>query len=197
LPIKIYSCYSSFRDIRDKDFFMDKNQPPLPKITPIRRDEKAVKDPAWIEGFLSRAAYGVLATSQEDGPHAKPSLFVYEAGSRSIYLHGARDGQLYYALQIDPRVCFCVSEIGRLLPSDAAAKFGVEYASVILTGLASIIEDRDEARKALQLLLDKYFPHLRPGDNYLPMTVEEIDKTAVYRIRIEQWSGKRAQAPEI
>jgi nitroimidazol reductase NimA-like FMN-containing flavoprotein (pyridoxamine 5'-phosphate oxidase superfamily) len=91
------------------------------------------------------------------------------------------------------RVCFSISEMGRLLPADVALEFSVEYAGVTIFGRASIITDEAEQTYALQMLLDKYFPHLRPGQDYRAITSEELQKTAVYRIEIEQWSGKRKQ----
>jgi nitroimidazol reductase NimA-like FMN-containing flavoprotein (pyridoxamine 5'-phosphate oxidase superfamily) len=48
----------------------------------------------------------------------------------------------------------------------------------------------------LQLLVDKYFPHLRPGRDYSPIAVEELERTSVYRIQIEEWSGKRKQVAD-
>jgi hypothetical protein len=47
----------------------------------------------------------------------------------------------------------------------------------------------------LQLLLDKYFPHLRPGRDYRPIIDSELAVTAVYRIQIQEWSGKQKEAP--
>jgi hypothetical protein len=67
----------------------------------------------------------------------------------------------------------------------------VEYASVVISGHAAIVENAAEAEHALQMLLDKYFPHLRPGADYQPITSGELALTAVYRIEIERWSGKK------
>jgi hypothetical protein len=44
-------------------------------------------------------------------------------------------------------------------------------------------------------LLDRYFPHLRPDEDYLPIIAEELNITTVYRLEIEQWSGKEDKAP--
>ncbi len=53
----------------------------------------------------------------------------------------------------------------------------------------------DGGKQAFQLLLDKYAPHLRPGVHYRPTTDDELKRTAVYRLAIESWSGKRDAAP--
>jgi nitroimidazol reductase NimA-like FMN-containing flavoprotein (pyridoxamine 5'-phosphate oxidase superfamily) len=166
-----------------------------PTFNPVRREGKAVEDPAWIREMLHKGAFGVLATSQAGQPYAKPILFVYDEEQEAVYLHGAHQGRTREALQANPQVCFCVSEMGRLLPANTAMEFGVEYSSVIIFGQVSSIDSNEEAGRALQMLLDKYFPHLHPGDDYRAITPEELRQTAVTRLEIESWSGKRAQAP--
>ena len=47
-----------------------------------------------------------------------------------------------------------------------------------------------EEREALQMLLDKYAPELRPGRDYRAITEGELKRTSVYRIDIEEWTGK-------
>ena len=85
--------------------------------------------------------------------------------------------------------------MGRLLPNTAAMEFSVEYASVAVFGNAHILEDPEEQTRGLQLLMDKYFPHLQPGEDYRGITAAELKRTAVYRIDIEAWSGKQKAAP--
>jgi len=48
----------------------------------------------------------------------------------------------------------------------------------------------------LQLVLDKYFPHLKSGEDYRPIVPEELNITLVYRLDIESWSGKQERAAE-
>jgi len=57
-------------------------------------------------------------------------------------------------------------------------------------GRAELVTDADQARHGLQLLLDRYFPHLMPGEDYREIQKEEQDITSVYKITIESWSGK-------
>jgi hypothetical protein len=59
---------------------------------------------------------------------------------------------------------------------------------------SGIVSDTAEAKRGLQLLLDKYFPHLRPGEDYELAKDEDLNVTAVYRIEIDGWSGKQEEA---
>jgi nitroimidazol reductase NimA-like FMN-containing flavoprotein (pyridoxamine 5'-phosphate oxidase superfamily) len=163
-------------------------------LNQVRRQDRVVEDEGWIKAMLRRAPYGALATSVEDQPFVKPSLFVFDESARAIYFHGAREGRTAANLQANPRVCFCVSEMGRVLPADSAKGFALEYAGVVVFGKVAFVGDENEARRGLQLLLDKYAPHLRPEKDYRTMSPEELSITNVYRIDIEQWSGKKREA---
>jgi hypothetical protein len=56
------------------------------------------------------------------------------------------------------------------------------------------VSDVEEAELGLQLLLDKYAPHLKPGRDYRSITEGELKRTSVFRLDIESWSGKRKYA---
>jgi uncharacterized protein len=164
-------------------------------LTQVRRADRAVTDEAWIRALLERAPVGYLATVHDGQPFINSNLFVYDAARHAIYLHTARNGRTPANVAAHGRVCFSVSEMGRLLPAAEALQFSVEYAGATVFGTAAIVADPAEAAYGLQLLLDKYAPHLRPGRDYRPITADELKRTAVYRIAIDAWSGKRKVAP--
>ncbi|NWF69371.1 MAG: pyridoxamine 5'-phosphate oxidase family protein [Chloroflexi bacterium] len=174
---------------------MPKNYAELP-INEVRRADRAVEDESWIKALLERAAVGYMASVYDDQPFINSNLFVYDAAAHAIYIHTGRYGRTRANVEHDARVCFSISEMGRLLPADEALEFSVEYAGVTVFGTAEIISDEAEASAALQLLLDKYAPHLRPGRDYRPIHPDELKRTSVYRIRIESWSGKQKKAPD-
>ncbi len=170
------------------------NNLPVPINQPKRKDR--AKDDAWIRAYLQRVPFGMLATEYEGQPFIKPTLFVYDEDENAIYIHGALDGRMRTNLEANPRVSFCVAEMGRLLPADTAMEVGVEYSSVVIFGKVELLTDADQARHGLQLLLDRYFPNLKPGVDYRAILPQELDITAVYRIQISSWSGKEDKARE-
>jgi nitroimidazol reductase NimA-like FMN-containing flavoprotein (pyridoxamine 5'-phosphate oxidase superfamily) len=164
-------------------------------FTQVRRQDREVTDEGWIRDLLRRAPFGVLATVADGWPFANTNIFFFDDSRRALYLHTAKSGRTRANVEGDGRVCFTVSEMGRLLPAPVALSFSVEYRGVVVFGHARVVDDPDEARRALQALLDKYAPHLRPGRDYRPITDEELDRTTVYRVDVERWSGKQKQAP--
>ena len=128
-----------------------------------------------------------------DQPFINSNLFVYDEATHAIYMHTAQVGRTPHNVAGNARVCFSVSEMGRLLPADTALGMSVEYAGVTVFGTITIVESAEEQERALYLLLGKYFGHLRTGDDYAPIVPEELARTTVYRIAIQEWSGKRKQ----
>ncbi|MDP7260267.1 MAG: pyridoxamine 5'-phosphate oxidase family protein, partial [Anaerolineales bacterium] len=135
----------------------------------VRRKDRA-KDDVWIRELLQRAPFGVLATVSEGQPFVNSNLFVYAEAAHAIYVHTAHVGRTPANIECEERVCFSVSEMGRMLPAEHALKFSVEYAGVTVFGRARVLSDAEEKRYGLQLLLDKYFPHLRSGRDYRAIT---------------------------
>jgi uncharacterized protein len=172
-------------------------QPSQPKRSQVvTHPERGVQDQEWIEALLKRVPMGTVATARDGQPFQSTLLFVYEPSRRAIYMHTARRGRVWENLGADPRVCFSAAEMGRLLPASTALNFSVEYSSVVVFGNAVHVTDPGEAEMALQILLDKYFPHLHPGQDYRAITQGELEATAVYRLEIEEWSGKRKAVAE-
>lgn len=164
-------------------------------VEPRRRDRG--KDDDWIRAYLEAGAWGVFAIPVGTGPpHVNSNLYVYVGDPDRIYFHSARIGVLPEALSSPEGipVSFTVAEMGRLLPADEALEFSVEYSGVVVTGRASRVADTEEARAALQALLDRYAPHLEPGRDYRAIAPDEMKRTEVYRLDVETWSGKEKSA---
>lgn len=155
----------------------------------MRRKDRA-RDDEWIKEFLHRAPVGVMATSHQRQPFINTRLFVYDEDEHAIYLHGAKTGRTPATIVENDRVCFSASEMGRLIPAAEAVEVSVEFAGVVAFGRVAVVEDRIEAKHALQMLMDKYFPHLKPEEDYRPTSDDDLKITAVFRIDIDSWSGK-------
>ena len=158
--------------------------------TQLRRTDRAISDPAEIKQFLFEADYGVLATSHEGQPYATPVNYAYIEQNNALYFHGAHTGRARANMALNPQVCFNVSQMGNLTPGERIADFGVNYRSVTVFGIAEKVIDEEEQTAALLALMTKHFPDHIPGEDYPLPAPNELKRTAVYRITIEEWSGK-------
>ncbi len=158
--------------------------------TRVRRKELAVYDAAWIVDFLHKAEFGVLAFCGEGQPFTVARNFVYDRAQHCLYLHGARQGLTFSLVGDGAPAAFNVSRAGRLIAAQQASGMDTEYAGVVLFGRIAAVDGAEEAEHGLRLLLEKYFPRLRYGEDYTPVTAYDLKRTAVLRLDIEEWSGK-------
>lgn len=145
-----------------------------------RKDREISADEAMA--ILRQAEYGVLSTVVDDGqPYGVPLNFcVIE---QYLYFHCALCGRKIDAISNNPLVSFCAVGKTTVLP----AEFGTKYESTIVHGMATEVLG-GEKQAALEGLLHKYSPEfIDQGREYIKM---RHDKTRVYRITIQQISGK-------
>lgn len=155
-----------------------------------RRPQNA-QDDEWIRAFLRRSTVGHVATRWDDQPFITPTSFWYDEARHEIVFHSNVVGRVRANAERHERVCFEASAFGRLLPSNVALEFSVQYESVVTFGTVRVLRDDEEKRRALTGLIAKYFPAMAPGREYRPITDQELTRTSVYAIAIERWSGKR------
>jgi nitroimidazol reductase NimA-like FMN-containing flavoprotein (pyridoxamine 5'-phosphate oxidase superfamily) len=164
-------------------------------LTRVRRKDRTLGDEEWIERFLRMAAMGHAAVCWDGQPLIHSNLFWYDG--RRVYWHTAQVGKFRaVAEQGEARACFTVAEHGRILPDVTPLEFSTEYASVILYGRLRLVADPAEKRYGLEGLMDKYAPHLRPGVDYEPMPEDDVARTSVYCLEIDERVAKHNVKPD-
>lgn len=162
------------------------NHPP----TAFQRLPESKRENEWIRAFLKEAKVGHIAYVWEDQPFLNPNTFWFDEANHQIIFHSNIAGRVRASIEKNPNVCLEASELGKLLPSNVALEFSLQFRSVIVFGTARILENPDEARRALSGLISKYFPSMAAGREYREITDKELRATSVYVIKIETWSGK-------
>lgn len=161
-----------------------------------RRTEYAVQDDEWIREFLADHPAGVLGTVADGRPFLTPFVFAYDEERHALYVHLSPEGRTAANVTAAPEVAFSVFEMGRIVPGPDAGSFVNEYASVTVFGRAELLDDPEEKRRGLELLMAKYAPHLEPGADYSPAAATKIEETGVIEIEVTAWSGKRIERPD-
>lgn len=156
----------------------------------FQRRPHLTKDDAWIHEFLKTAEVGHIATSVDGQPFLTPTSFWLDEANHQIVFHSNIAGRIRSNIEANPKVSLEASELGRMLPSNVALEFSLQYRSVMVFGTARVVTDPAEARTLLYGLIGKYFPTLNPGREYREITDKELRATSVYAIQVEAWSGK-------
>ncbi|MFP3928322.1 MAG: pyridoxamine 5'-phosphate oxidase family protein [Desulfobacteraceae bacterium] len=150
----------------------------------MRRKEKEIKDRAAVETVIQKSLVCRLGLCDHEGtPYIVPVCFGYSGGD--LYIHSSPQGKKMELLKEDPRVCVEFEAEAEPLPAEEACGWTMRYRSVIAFGKASIVEDKEERRKALDAIMDHY---TRGPHHYAP---KGLDKISVIRVRIERMTGKQ------
>ena len=123
----------------------------------VRRKDKEIQDPKVIEELLQNTPVCRigLAPGKDPGfPFVVPVHFVHDRGR--IYVHSAREGKKMAMLGENPRVCVEMDDFIELKSADKACNYSTRFRSLIAFGTARIVEEREDRRRALQLLMEKY-----------------------------------------
>jgi len=167
-----------------KNYSLDATSPNEQRIPEYARDD------GWIRSFLHQARIGRIATHWEGQPFITPSAFWYDEERNEIIFHSNIVGRVRANIAYHEQVCFETSKRGDFLPSNVAMEFTVQYAGVIVFGKACVLEENEAKRRGLYGLIRKYHPGMEAGEEYRPITDDELASTSVYAIKIESWSGK-------
>lgn len=158
--------------------------------TAFQRRPHLTKDDDWIRAFLREARVGHIATSVDGQPYINPTTFWLDEENHQIVFHSNVAGRIRSNIESNPKVSLEASELGRLLPSNVAVEFSLQFRSVVVFGTARVITDPAEERRLLYGLINKYFPSMTAGKEYREITDKELRATSIYTIQIESWSGK-------
>jgi nitroimidazol reductase NimA-like FMN-containing flavoprotein (pyridoxamine 5'-phosphate oxidase superfamily) len=158
--------------------------------TSLQRLSEYQRDDEWIRAFLHRAKVGHIASARDNQPFLNPSMFWFDEENHQIIFHSNVAGRIRSNIASNSKVCFEASELGKMLPSNVALEFSLQFRSVIVFGSARLVSDPEEARRVMSGLIKKYFPAMTAGKEFREITEKELKRTSVYAIKIEEWSGK-------
>ncbi|NOT46942.1 MAG: pyridoxamine 5'-phosphate oxidase family protein [Acidobacteria bacterium] len=130
-----------------------------------------------IDEVLLRVGYGHLACARDNQPYVVPVHYAYEKPNIYVY---TTEGMKTDIIKTNPRICLQVEEV---VAND-------DWRSVVVTGSAERISDRDEREAAIKLIL-AVNPTLTPAISirWLDNWIRE-NREVVYRINPEIATGR-------
>lgn len=123
----------------------------------------------------------------EQGIYIVPVNFGYEFVDEKlrIYLHCAKEGRKLSAIAVNPSVCVEMDCEHQLVEGDISFTYGYRFASVIGNGKAVIVEDIEEKKYGLSVLMRH-----QTGKDFV-FEDAQTRSVAVVRIDVETFTGKR------
>jgi nitroimidazol reductase NimA-like FMN-containing flavoprotein (pyridoxamine 5'-phosphate oxidase superfamily) len=160
---------------------------PTPRTTPTRYRERARYDRATVHRILDEALTCHLGYVSDGRPVVLPTT--HARLDDVLYMHGSSgSGPMLAARLSGMPVCVTVTLIDGLVLARSAMHHSLNYRSVVAVGIARVVDDLDEKRRALHALLD----HIRPGraDDCRPPDARELAATSVLALDLVEVSAK-------
>jgi nitroimidazol reductase NimA-like FMN-containing flavoprotein (pyridoxamine 5'-phosphate oxidase superfamily) len=150
----------------------------------MRRKENEITKKSEIEAVIHKSLVCRVGLSGDNIPYIVPLCFGYQ--DNTIYVHGSLKGKKINILQKNPNICFEFDTDTEIVEAEDACEWGMKYRSVIGFGKASFLEDPDDKRKALNIIMNQY------SDRSFQYPGDAIRATAVIKIEIVSMTGKQA-----
>ena len=152
----------------------------------MRRKDREIGERARIDDIIQRCPVCHLGVISQGEPYVVPLSFGYDG--TAVVLHMAGQGRKLEALRKAGRVCLQWDLPGEVITAEEACDWGTRYESVIAWGSPQILDDPDEKRDALDLIMAHY---AEPG-SAAPWTFDEatLARTVVVRLLLETVCGK-------
>ncbi|PIE55581.1 MAG: 5-nitroimidazole antibiotic resistance protein [Dethiosulfovibrio peptidovorans] len=154
---------------------------------PMRRKDREVSDPRWMESVLSSGVTCYLSLFDGEWPYVIPLSYGYSEGH--LYFHSAKAGKKIDIIRENPRTSFAVDVETICAPESRIETGSVPpYRSVIGYGEIEIIPDDQEDRKreALNILAVHHGRERRET----PRPKRMLDRVCVLDLTIIHMTGK-------
>lgn len=150
----------------------------------MRRNEKAVTDPAGLEEILRAGKVCRLAIRDEPVPYLVPLNYGYQDGV--LYFHSSSEGRKIELLRQSPLVGFEISLDLGVVAGERACHWSTRFRSVIGHGRIEFIGSPEGKRRALDAIMAQY----AAGEFSYPDAA--LNATCTYRLLIAGMSGKQS-----
>ena len=158
----------------------------------MTKRERQITDRDQIENILNTAKVLHLGLSVNDEPYVVPMNYgcTMEEGKLVLYLHSALRGKKLDMIRANPRVFFSLECDLVPFEGQVACQYGLAYSSIMGRGTARIVEDVEEKKKAMAILMKT-----QTGKDF---TFEDrlVSIVAVIRIDVSEYTAKHRPIPE-
>ena len=157
----------------------------------MRRADREVTDPKQLEKILRECTAVHIGTQDGAGLFVVPMNYGYslEGDRLTLYIHSAQEGRKVAAFRAGGTVAFEMDGRHALRTADTACGHSYTYQSIMGSGAIRELTGREEKRTALNAIMK----HMTGRDGW-DMPDASLERTAVFAIRADQWTGKSNQA---
>ena len=158
----------------------------------MTKRERQITDEAQITAILDAGKVLHLGLAVDNEPYVVPMNYGYtkENGKLVVYLHSAVRGKKLDMIRANPKVFFEIDCDLVPFEGELPCQYGLSYSSVMGKGVARIVDDVEEKKKAMSILMKT--------QTQKEFTFEDrlVSIVAVIRIDVDAYTAKHRPIPE-
>ena len=159
----------------------------------MTKRELQITDPQQILAILDTAKVVRLGLAVDNEPYVVPMNYGYvmEDGKLTMYLHSAVRGKKLDMVQANPKVFFEMDCDLKPFEGNLPCQYGLSYSSIMGRGTACLVEDVEEKKKAMSILMKT-----QTGKDF---SFEDrlVSIVTVIRVDVAEYTAKHRPLPEI
>lgn len=157
----------------------------------MTRREREITDINEILKILDKAKVLHLGLVDGDEAYVVPMNYGYTMsdGRLTLYLHGAKRGRKIDLIRTSPKVFFEMDCDIEPFEGDIACRYGITYSSIMGRGIAEIVEDVEEKKEALSVLMKTQ------TEKDFVFEDKMVSFVSVIRIDVAEFTAKRRPSP--
>lgn len=162
------------------------------KFTPTERSrvrimrQRGSYDRALVYEILDSALVCNIGYVIDGQPYVTPTAFWRE--HNHVYWHGSSASRALTTQSTGIPVCLTVAHVDGLVMARSGFHSSVNYRAVMVFGSASLIEDLEHKRAAMNIYMNRFCPDRATTNR--PVTERELNVTKVLGMEIEEASAK-------
>ena len=159
----------------------------------MTKRERQITDPHQIRHILDTAKVLRLGLAVDNEPYVVPMNYGYtmEDGRLTLYLHSAVRGRKLDMVCANPKVFFELDCDLTPFEGRLPCQYGLSYSSLMGRGTAHIVEDVEEKKKAMSILMKTQ------TDKDFSFEDRLVRIVTVIRIDVAEYTAKHRPLPEI
>ena len=155
----------------------------------IRRKDREITDKKLIEEFISTQNIIRIGFYDKvnDEVYIVPVNYGYEIENEQyiFYMHGGKGGRKYLLSKDEPKVGFEIDGNYKIVEAKEACNYSAKYQSVIGNGKIKLLEDFDEKKKALDIIMKH-----STGKSDFEYKKRMVENVAVYKLSVSKLTCK-------
>jgi nitroimidazol reductase NimA-like FMN-containing flavoprotein (pyridoxamine 5'-phosphate oxidase superfamily) len=169
------------------------NSAPTSRTRIVREPQRAVYDREVVNQILDEAFLCHVGFVVDGQPFVIPTS--YGRDGDLLYIHGSAASRMLRNLDRGVPVCITVTLLDGLVLARSVFNHSMNYRSVVILGVATLVDDPSEKLAALRALSEHIVPH-RWDDARQP-NEKELKATSVLRLPISEFSAKVRVGPAV